>query len=759
MAVHILGIRHHGAGSARNVLEMLNKLQPDVLLVEGPPELDTVTKWVGHKELKPPVAVLGYNLDNPKQAVFYPFAGFSPEWQAISFANEKKIPVRMMDLPMAVSYQSEQNKAVVQEESPGEEFLSNQKFELAGNSFGRDPLSYFAEIGGYSNSEIWWEHHFEQKSLPEGNAEQHFEAVMLMMSTLRSAEIKSGLHDENIIREAYMREIIRKTQNEMFSTIVVICGAWHAPALTELDKTSKGDSKIIKSLPKTKIKTGTTWIPWTNERLAMFSGYGAGIVSPGWYEHLWHHNDDNGVRWLTRVARLLRKKKTDISTAHVIETFRLAESLAALRGLSKPGLYEFNESVQAVMCMGDGILLELIRKELIVAGSIGKVPLELPRHPLHEDFELTAKKLRLSATPETKSYELDLRKQLDLDRSIFLNRLEILNISWGTRTRSSGKGTFKEGWDLRWNPEMLISLIEMSIWGSNVAEASSNFLLEKSRNAVSVSEIAGLIEQAIPAELFVAIESLLLKINELSTISADVIEIMTALGPLVTVSRYGNVRKTDLANINMLTEGLITKICIGLSNACYGLDDETSAKMFNHIREVNESVRLLDNGSLNVLWQNALYEVLDKTGVNAIITGCTCRMLFDARKLDEHETALRFGIALSAGNEVRHSAGWIEGFLKGSGMILLLDNVLWNILYKWVSELPAEKFTELLPILRRTFSRFEVNERKQLGEKAKLGAGDQEILIEETDATDSMDHERGASVLGIVIDLLGIKAN
>ena len=36
MAIHLLGIRHHGPGSCRNVLNYLQELQPDLILVEGP---------------------------------------------------------------------------------------------------------------------------------------------------------------------------------------------------------------------------------------------------------------------------------------------------------------------------------------------------------------------------------------------------------------------------------------------------------------------------------------------------------------------------------------------------------------------------------------------------------------------------------------------------------------------------------------------------------------------------------------------------
>ena len=110
MAITILGIRHHGVGSAKNVVEMLEKLKPDIILIEGPPELDTITKWVGEKDLKPPVSVLCYDENNPQRASFYPFAEFSPEWQALVFAKKNTIPVRMMDLPIAISWAMQDEK-------------------------------------------------------------------------------------------------------------------------------------------------------------------------------------------------------------------------------------------------------------------------------------------------------------------------------------------------------------------------------------------------------------------------------------------------------------------------------------------------------------------------------------------------------------------------------------------------------------------------------------------------------------------------
>ncbi|MBL7813814.1 MAG: hypothetical protein JNL70_02325 [Saprospiraceae bacterium] len=754
MSVTILGIRHHGVGSAKNVLEMLQKLQPDMVFVEGPPELDVLSRWVGEKTLKPPIAALCYDQDAPQRAVFYPYSEFSPEWQTILYANKQKIPVRMMDLPVAISWEmaklkteKTQNKAQ-NTEGVGEE-------QEAAMPIHKDPISYFAEIAGYSDSDMWWEHHFEQRYIAK-SAEAHFEAVMLTMQTLREEGTPSVLDEENVYREAYMGHLIRQAQREMYQNIVVVCGAWHAPALLNLEKTEAEHAKIVKKLPKTKIKVGTTWIPWTNDRLSFRSGYGAGIHSPGWYSHLWHHPKDNGAIWLANVARLFRKKKMDISTAHVIEALRLSESLASLRDLPKPSLWELNEATQTVMCMGDAILLELVKKELIVGHALGKVPSELPKLPLQNDFEELVRKLRLSQTAEKKDIELDLRKDLDLNRSIFLYRLKILNIEWGKQAYARSKGTFKEVWTLAWSPEMLVNLIEKGIWGNTIIEASSKFLLDKAANSQSISHLSDMIQQAIPAELFEAIEVLLLKINELATISADIMELMAAIVPLADVGRYGNVRKSDLTAINALVEGMIVRISIGLPTAAYGLDDEASQKMFDLIRKVNDSVRLVENEALTEMWFKTLAILVDKEGIHPIVQGCTCRLLCDAKVLDTEGVSIKFGLALSTGNAPDYSAGWIEGFLKGSGMILLYDDTLWNLLYKWVSELTDEAFMQLIPILRRTFSKFDVGERRHLGEKAKRGVVFAQNHITQDLENEYFNYELADKSLGLVAQLLGL---
>ena len=429
MAVHILGIRHHGVGSAKKVLARLEELKPDLVMIEGPPEIDPLLVDIGHEYLCPPVAIMIHNEKNPSQSSFYPFSEFSPEWVAAKYANSNNIPVKALDLPANITFHLAEKQAQKEEQT-------DTPLEVP-----RDPLQYLADAAGFTSGEAWWEYQFEQVS--EAPSTEHFEAVFHAMSNLRDAGIVSVLDKENIAREAYMRQLIRTAQNEMYDTIAVICGAWHAPALADLEAFDKQDIATLKKLPKSRIKVNAAWIPWTNSRLSRNSGYGAGLTSPGWYTHQWNEAEDMEVKWLTKTASEFRDEGVDISTAHVLETYKLAHALAHLRNKSQVTLEELSESIHTVMCSGESILFELVRNKLIVGEKMGSIPDHSPKVPLQSDFEATAKSLRLKFSPMKKPFDLDLRKPLDLQRSVFFHRLDILGIPWAIKKSNRRKGTIQ----------------------------------------------------------------------------------------------------------------------------------------------------------------------------------------------------------------------------------------------------------------------------------------------------------------------------
>lgn len=720
--------------------ERLEALRPDLVLVEGPPELTEILHWVAHRDLRPPVAVLAYDADNPQRAAFYPFAHYSPEWVAVRFAHEYDVPVRAADLPLLHSLapkpEADEAPVPVLETPPA-----------------THPLDELAHLAGYADHHGWWEDHFEQRFVL-GESAAHFEAVLLTMQAAReAATTHSPAPPEDMLREAFMRQALRQAESEGFQNVAFVCGAWHAPAVLDLESTKKADEKAVKL--KSNLRVRCTWIPWTNERMGWQSGYGAGIASPGWYEHRWEHPDDRGEGWLTNVARLFRTHKTDVSTAHVIESLRLATALAGLRGLPRPGLAELNEATQAVMCLGEAVKMKLVETELTVAHRLGTVPDELPKVPLQADFEATVKKLRLELREDRRPVELDLRRDLDLARSVLFHRLRVLDVAWAEPVQVAGKGTFKEAWNLKWQPDFTLKLIGQAVWGNTLPDAATAFLLDRARQGTALGELARLLDRALPAELFGAIDPLLARIDALAAVGADVPDLIEAVGPLVGVSRYGNVRNTDLNAVRRVVEGLVTRLCAGLPTASHGLDDDGARRLLDGTRRVHEGLRLLDNEELTAYWHRTLRRLADDETGPPLLAGGATRLLFDDRLFDETEAARRLGLALSLAAEPASSAAWVEGFLSGSGLILLYDERLWGLLHGWVAGLSAEVFTTLLPVLRRTFSRFAPAERRQLGEKARLtesGQGARSGSLVEME----FDEQRAELVLGVVGGMLGM---
>ncbi|MGB8193790.1 MAG: DUF5682 family protein [Chitinophagaceae bacterium] len=751
MPTHILGIRHHGPGSARNVKAFLEELKPDIVLVEGPPEADGILQWAANEALKPPVAILVYQPDDPQQSSFYPFASFSPEWQAIQYGVKNNIPVRFMDLPATNRFALRSNGKAQEEQGTSEQVAPVNNYSISNDELveqaeiKRDPISYLAEAAGYEDGEKWWEHMFEHRH----NCEQVFDAVTEAMQVLRETIPQKEDRVEQL-REAHMRKTIRQAEREMFTNIAVICGAWHAPALVNMPK-QKDDNELLKGLPKVKVEC--TWIPWTYNRLSYFSGYGAGILSPGWYHHIWNYPHDDGTRWMARVAELFRSKQMDTSVAHVIEAVRLAESLASLRQLPKAGLEELNEATQSVLCNGDSILLQLIHDELIVSNRIGEVPIEIPKPPLQLDIERMQKKLRLPATADWKDYTLDLRKETDLERSVFLHRLLILDIKWGARHEVSGKGTFKELWRLQWDPELSINIIEKGNLGNTVEEAAEKFVIQKAGEAASLSIVCELLQGSIQGELHRAAEELIHQINNMAAASGDVIQLMEVIPGLVSISRYGNVRKTDADLVMGIVNSMITRICVSLPAACTSVQEDAAQHLLELFFALNDAVNLLQQADIMQLWQQTLHIIAAGKNTAPVIAGYATRLLSDHKLLTGNDLLKAFHFAMSAATQPAVAAAWLEGFLKGSGTILLIDQDLWNLVDNWVDSLDEHVFNDVLPLLRRTFSNFSQPERKKLGEKVRHGTASNSVAqVTET----AFDPERAATGIPVVMQLLGL---
>ena len=113
-------------------------------------------------------------------------------------------------------------------------------------------------------------------------------------------------------------------------------------------------------------------------------------------------------------------------------------------------------------------------------------------------------------------------------------------------------------------------------------------------------------------------------------------------------------------------------------------------------------------------------------------------------------------MALSIGTDPAPGAAWLEGFLHQSGMLLLHDDRLWQILDQWLTTLSEDGFTRVLPLIRRTFSRFPPNELTQLGARAKQAGPALSVSAAANEDDDNWNEARGLRPLGTLRQLLGI---
>ena len=710
----LLGIRHHGSGSSKSLIKALNIIQPDLILLEGTEEADALLKYVGQKGLVPPVAMLMYNPKNFSEAVFYPYTEFSPEWQSILFANNNNIPIQHFDLPQSIRFAMKTTKTQ-------ETFFEENQTE--NDPIKRDPLGFLARLAGFEDVERWWEYSFEHYN---DDPIALFEQITSMITALRSEEEKTvdGRREE-LLREAYMRKTIRDAIKKGYKNIAVVCGAWHTAAL-DIDKFQvKADIAALKALPK--IKMQATWIPWTFERISKSSGYGAGLVSPAWYSMLFH-SDNPVVEWMSKTAELLRLEGFENGSAQVIDAVRLSHSLAAVRGYLMPGIDELFESAVTVFGQGNSESLELIRKTLIIGDKLGEVPDEISNLPLQQDIESQIKSLRLSkykisAEQDIKKEGLDLRNEFDRSQSKFLHRLNILGIDWGIEKAYSGreKTTMKEYWSLSWNPEFVLRMIEASMYGNDLKTAALNMLKARSNDSNSLALLTTQLTSAIKADLPEAMDYMLTKMKDSAALTKDIAMLMQTVPELVMVLRYRDVRKTDLSAIDALIAQIVPRACVGLPSAAVFMDDESTEALFKITVDFNRALNLLNNHIYKDLWQSSLIQLYENRQVNGLLRGLTTRLLFDSKINNLEQTANQMSLELSKGNPLPKAATWLEGFLYGSGLLLIHNAELWKILDEWVDLFPEDQFQEFLPILRSVFANYSKPERTQMLSIAKSG--------------------------------------
>jgi hypothetical protein len=731
--INVFGIRHLSPMGAWQLREYLERIQPDLVLIEGLDDATDLLPDVTRKQTQPPIAILAYTDSLPVRTLVYPFARYSPEYQAICWAHDHDIPVEFFDLPSDVFLglqdaeiqNLEQKRREAREPSPSRD----EPLVPIGIPEPRPSLyQQIAELAGERDYDTYWERHFEHNPDP---GTYHGATIELGRAIRELEEDQPHWRAENLVREAYMRRRVEEAlaSGHRPDKIAAVVGAFHAPVMT--GEFPGMTDKELASLPRRTCKR--TLMPYSYFRLSSQSGYGAGNHAPAYFELLWQTLNEHGVndlsrRYLSLVARNLREAGTHRSTAEVIDGVRLAETLSALKDGLAPTLADLRDAAVTLLGQGELTTVKEALAHVDVGTAIGQLPKGVSKTSIQADFDRELERLKLEKyrTSVQQELELDLRENrrvkseeaafLDLNRSSFFHRLRVLGVSFAkqspTRQQSA---TWAEKWLVQWTPESEIELVEAVLLGETVELAAAYKLKSRLEACTSIAEAAALVRDACLCGLMKSMELARQRLQELAATSSEFIALASAAWQLSLVVRYGDVRRFDPEPLLPLLEELFVEAALALFSAA-SCDDRAVKPMMQAMDEVNKVGLEFHDRVEEPLWIEQLRRLADADDRNPPLSGYACAILLERGLMENEALAREVSRRISPGVPADLGAGWFEGLAQRNRYALLARQPLWQQLAEYLESLDEEQFRRALVFLRRAFGPFSAREKRHIAE-------------------------------------------
>ncbi|MEZ6141519.1 MAG: DUF5682 family protein [Zavarzinella sp.] len=745
--INVFGVRHLSPSGAWHLRRYLDRIQPDVVLIEGLHDAGELTRHLVKKGTKPPIAILAYTDSLPVRTLVYPLARYSPEFQAILWAHEHKKPVEFIDLPSDafLALQDIELELLAKELTAGtvtqdqteddQEVTDNDadstSAEEAPIQEVPDQVSIYdrwAQISGELNYDAYWERRFEHNL----NDDAYRLAANQLGESLRELEVDPvRRHAENLVREAFMRRQIKKAIDRGVKPekIVAVVGAYHAPVLNG-NHPAMSDEEFA-SLRRRASKL--TLMPYSYFRLSSQSGYGAGNAAPAYFELLWETLQEEQLealptRYLSMVARHYREQGTHRSTAEIIEAVRLAKTLSAMKDGYFPTLDDLHDAAIALLGHGERSNIAEALARVDVGTAIGELPQGVSRTSIQEDFDREIQRLKLEKyrTAVKQDLGLDLRENrqaktqaaayIDLERSSFLHRLRILGVKFAEQVKvRQDSATWAERWTVQWTPESEITLVESVLLGETIELACGYRFRQLIDDAASIDIAAQLVGDACQSNLLTAMDFAQQKLQHLASESSALNQIGAAAFELMQVVRYGDVRRFDTKPLVPLIEGLFIQACLALHEAA-NCDADAARQLLVSIDQINRVSLEFHDRIDEELWKRKLQDLSDADDRNPVLSGFACAIMLERGWMTNEALVREVSRRLSPGISADLGAGWFEGLAQRNRYALIARQILWEALDSYVGSLDEDQFRRSLVFLRRAFGDFSHNERRSIAE-------------------------------------------
>jgi hypothetical protein len=723
-------VRHHSPRASAALARFLERVQPQLVLVEGPRDATRLISYLFDADTVPPVAILGYRTDGPASSVLYPMATYSPEYVALAWAHQHGVAAELIDITTGESLAAREPEDDDEVEDEGE---GEGEAEDAAAEHDTPPTEdapgggeqAIAEAHGFRSFEELWEAWFEAPA----HGPDEFSAALIAWADVVRTRDRGWYHRA---RDARMARHIREATERGIdpAKIVVVVGAAHAAALVQDDVDAALESKFATSVP-----TEITVIPYSFTRLAGQVGYGAGNRAPRYYQKAHDAGCDYTratLEVLVEFTEHLRVRGFAASLADTIEAYRLAVTLAKIREKHAPGLDEVREATIATLCRGEAAHIDQFLWPAVIGKTVGKVGARIGKNSLQTEFwrEVDARGLPRSDDPE--DFTLKLADPVQAQTSVFLHRLRVADVPYASYRGSQAVAPqgasaqdevggvdalsrVREHWTAQWTPSTDVALVERIIYGDTLVQVTERRLAEALAAASRAAAAAHVLMEAVVASAPQVVPEALAATERLAAVDDDVQSLARATRSLSGLVSYGTSRATIAGTeqvIGALAEKTFTRAVLRVETASIG-DDEA-------VMPAREAIRILHEIAVSQarfdtsLWFQTAGELVHSDRIHGACAGMLAGLLYLAERLDETAIVDLVGLRLSSTIDPRTAAAFLEGFLAVNALVLVKNRAVVGALDQFIQNVPPERFRDVLPVLRRAFAGLGATERRYL---------------------------------------------
>ena len=768
-------VRHHSPTVALHLRAALLERRPKLLFLEAPADATHLVPHIVDEKTKPPIALyVSYRDDDnvtklagiaspsedvpPRFSAWFPFTAYSPEYVALKTCKEIGCEVVFFDLPRSALIEEHErdddDDHGLDDDGDGDDTVAP---DAGARGEGWEALATssvfyrsLADAAGYRSFAECWDALFEDAA-KHTSWKPYREDLAAFCAAVRATTPQARMHSDGTLeRERCMWQTLNATKEARGvddNDVFVVCGGFHL-FLDRKDTTPPPARR-----PGTHYATVT---PYSHLRVSEKSGYGAGNRAPSWYARLHDattkNASDGAVEAMLAhvVAVLVRGRKDDVaglSSADAIAVCQHARMLAALRGRERPVLDDIRDALVTCCCKGKpdeegkGLLKAMERAE--IGAVVGRVTPALGQLPLVHDFyaQLDDRGLgEVMGEDKRTELALDLRKDDDRARSVFLHRLRHLGVPLGKfLDEKNAASLFAERWVLQWSPKIEESLIEKNLYGDDV-EAAAAALLEE--QLAEDADHAGRACRRLVASLQMNLPGLVRRLEVACAAAVDAdqrfVSLAEAVAALLLLHRH---EKDD--GIGALVDRAYGRACFLIGGTADVGEDEF-ADVVSGLQVLCEV--LLGNNAF-ALDEDAYVDNLRAArslSTTPYLQGAFQGLLVEMRADDATVLCNDVVAYAKARPDVLLQAGaFLDGVMSVSRTSILLGaRALVAAVDELLQAADDDAFRQLLPQVRHAFERLHERQRDNLAVHVaeRYGLRDAEAVTTLTTSTDALSH-------------------